>query len=526
MRLQSGLDLASVSLHAPKGKGTKGKGKESAPQVEVPLQLRHEQELGINVLGVSLANLPKEIMMAFLSGMDDCFELDLDCAHHQCSAHRHGSHYFQETKDLRNNSTEYRQRLAETLDTSVDIIKQIMLVQIYAGSTKTLQEANGIAVLPPPLRRFGVEMKKVHALDAILCPKGVALAQKQGRDRPDVTNHCWMNEASERVLVELMRSGVTAVGGRLAMPRGDGAILQGVDRARILKYMAEHDVKVSVKELPKSWDDFCDAVKAASAQKGRTSHRLTPACEFKDLQQVEAARYCLLQRPEVRDELTIARSVMRFVTKLFCETASTNESKEKVKNTEWFSETEGRWHWFGGDERLDNLIETSLRMHFQRWMWKFVTVVDEELGSATKILQPVPDPTDGLCGHVHFIKKMTRIVCQQLRTKDAYKMPALNKASTKLLHFRCGQTLDFSLVDKDGDLVPPPCEEQLRRGRPEDRNTRSTGQPWRPCYEKVATQICEVVDLYCKLLQNGLTSQSMTSIIQRVVTKLSRHTKC
>ena len=224
------------------------------------------------------------------------------------------------------------------------VIKQIMLAQTYAGSTKALQEANGIDVLPSQLRRFGAEMKKVHTLDADHCPKGVLLAEKQGRDRPKVTNHCWMNEPTERVLVEMMRTGVDEVGGSFVMPRGDAAILQDVDRRSIVKYMADRDVKVSVKELPKTWADFTEAIRAFANQKGRNFHGVTAACEFKHLQEIEAARPCLLQRPDVRDDLTIARSLMPFVSKLFCETASTDESKAKVKNTEWFDLGELRWH--------------------------------------------------------------------------------------------------------------------------------------------------------------------------------------
>ena len=158
-----------------------------------------------------------------------------------------------------------------------------MLAQTYAGSTKALQEANGIDVLPSQLRRLGAERSNVHDLDADHRPKSVRLA---------VTSHCWMNEATERVLVEMMRTGVDEVGGSFVMPRGDAAILQGVDRRSVVKYMADRDVKVSVKELPKTWEDFTEAIRAAANQKGRNFHGMTAACEFKHLQEIEAARPC------------------------------------------------------------------------------------------------------------------------------------------------------------------------------------------------------------------------------------------
>ena len=149
-------------------------------------------------------------------------------------------------------------------------------------------------------------MRNVHDLDADHRPKGVLLAEKQGRDRPKVTNHCWMNEATERALVEMMRTGEEEVGGSFVMPRGDAAILQGVDRRSIVKYMADRDVKVTVKELPKTWEDFTEAIRAAANQKGRNFHGMTAACEFNHLQEIEAARPCLLQRPAYHSSITHA----------------------------------------------------------------------------------------------------------------------------------------------------------------------------------------------------------------------------
>ncbi|CAE8620628.1 unnamed protein product [Polarella glacialis] len=349
-------------------------------------------------------------------------------------------------------------------------------------------------------------MKSVHRLDSLLSPSGVELATSQGRVRPDITNHCWQNEASERWLLESLRA--SAGDQCFTMPRGDGAILQGVPRGRIVEDMIRKGISVSVNEVPRTWADFSKAVAAAAGEKKRSFFGMQPVCTFDELRAVENARVCLSQPRERRDDTTIARSIMPFVSKLFCETSITAENKEQVKNTEWFDKDERRWHLFGGEDHLDDVVEDALRSFFTKPVWQFVTQVNE-YGFLTTSLRPVPDPTDGLCGHIDFIKKIRSIVSQLMRTHKMYKSVPLNSLSSKLINFDCGKTLDFSMIEgEDGTDIPRPYEQQQREGMPEDRNTKHTGNKLPPCDQVLHLQIAEV----CKLFELAITEWPSFSI--------------
>ncbi|CAE8628712.1 unnamed protein product [Polarella glacialis] len=514
MRLQSGLHMdelsnpktktkAKAKAAKSKGKGkdkgkgevkSKGKSNDEDEQLEVPPQLKHEVKLGLNIIGMSLTNLPKEIQWAMLSGMEDCYELDLDCAHHQCIALRHGHRGIPETKELLANKVVYRSSLADLMGVTSDDAKMVMLILTYAGSPAKWQESLSVSLIPQKLKDFATEMKHVHRLDSLHSPDGLELATSQGRLRPAITNHCWQNEASERWLLESLRA---AAGDQcFTMPRGDGAILQGVPRGRIVKDLSRKGISVSVKELPRTWLDFSNAVEAAAGEKKRSFFGMQPVCTFDELRAVENARVCLLQPKERRDDTTIARSIMPFVSKRFCETSITAENKEQVKNTEWFNMDERRWHSFGGDDHLDWVVEDSLRSFFSKPLWQFVTRANE-YGFPTTSLRPVPDPTNGICGHMDFIKKIRSIVSQLMRTHKLYKSVPLNSLSSKLIHFDCGKTLDFSMIEGDDCKdIPRPYEQQLREGMPEDRNTKHTGNRLPPCDQVLNLQIAEVCKLY------------------------------
>ena len=51
------------------------------------------------------------------------------------------------------------------------------------------------------------ELAWVRAQDAIRFPEGVAEATEQGRRDPEVSNHAWVNEATERVDLNVVQSG-------------------------------------------------------------------------------------------------------------------------------------------------------------------------------------------------------------------------------------------------------------------------------------------------------------------------------
>ncbi|CAE8720391.1 unnamed protein product [Polarella glacialis] len=84
-----------------------------------------------------------------------------------------------------------------------------------------------------------------------------------------------------------------------------------------------------------------------------------------------------------------------------------------------------------------------------------------------------------------------------MRTNKLYKSVSLNSKSSKIIHFDCGKTLDFSLIEDDeGNNIPRPYEQQLREGMPEDRNTKHTGNRLPPCDPVLDLQIAEVTKLY------------------------------
>ena len=487
MRLQSGWT-------PPPAKG-KGKGKVMV-KPELPMPLRHEENLPPSMIGRSLSGLPLEVLWSFVTATGS-FELDLISSHQRCILQRWGVARFPKIQEMLADVKGFRQKNASLMGVSYDTCKQLLQVMTYGGNVEKWLDYHKVSVFPDDLVDLLRELDAARKLDAQAFPQGVAHAKELGRERPAVTSHSWANEITERTLTDAVARVVESMGGNWAMPRGDGGIVQNVTSTKVLAACRAKNLPVDVKLMPKDWDELLTFVRARCMQKGLPEPSFNLICTPEELLAVEAARAELHRDREARDDISIARALLPFVTKFFCETVATDESKEGVASPalEWYDSSERRWHCRGGEERLKFLIESVMKSFFKDFEFRLVMVGIH--GDQRMKLVPQQVKKTGICGHFDFVSKLATIVRALMRTMDRFRDSPLNSKSLHTLHYKCGTTLDLSPArDSKGCWRAKPLGEQLRPGTPEDRNSKSTGQYWTACDPALATEIEEICKLF------------------------------
>ena len=97
-------------------------------------------------------------------------------------------------------------------------------------------------------------------------------------------------------------------------------------------------------------------------------------------------------------------------------------------------------------------------------------------------------------------QKIGESVCMYLRSVVLYRLPPLNSISTKMLHFSCGTTVDFTPAVIAGEKIAPRLDSMVRQGCPADRNSRCTGRPWISVGPALVAGLEKFAEDYCQAL--------------------------
>ena len=134
LRLQSGYSLPER--------------KRGKPPPKYPDCLWHERDLDASLIGRSLNTVPKEIFWAFLGGMADTWECDLEASHQQCILKRHPTMQLPTCVELLDGAKSFRMRIVENIkatrgaDVSYEAVKRLLFVMNYGGSAEKWQRAH------------------------------------------------------------------------------------------------------------------------------------------------------------------------------------------------------------------------------------------------------------------------------------------------------------------------------------------------------------------------------------------------
>lgn len=280
--------------------------------------------------------------------------------------------------------------------------------------------------------------------------------------------------------------------------------MQGGDKAAILRKCNE-TMRVEEKSLPQNWEDFCAHVRERCKEKGEPEPDFSVAFTEDELGRIEVARSALDAHQNRRDDVIIAQSLLHFVAPLFCETWATSEAKEGTPATplEWFDTKEKRWHAKGGEAKLKMEISRVTRELFTEF--ELTPMMDHVRGYEKEVWLPTAVKSSGVCGNWPMLSTARDIIRTIMKTDPAYKLPPLNDecGNNHLIHYACGMTLDFTpFRDSDNVWRAKPFAQQLRPGRAEDRNAKTTGRRWESFEGGVADRVIDICARYVKACED------------------------
>ena len=474
---------------------------------ELPSCLAHEISLPLSMIGRAPFGIPKPVFWTLFGGLENVFEVDIDAAHFQTMQYRCIKTGSQIALEPLNNYVEHtkhhREETAQQCKVSYDAAKTLEKIVQYQGSIKKWKTEYKTSKIPDFMVKLDKVMKLVIDEDAANHPVDLAKAVEAGAKRPKVTNHAWQNLKVERMMVEILKGTVESVEATWCMNTGDGGIVEG-DRSLVQLQLDTLPFKASIKELPKNGSEFEALMIDRCAQK-KVPCDLGPLLCPSSLLALKKAQEHIHESEKTRPDREIARALMPHVLPYFCEkwvtcASEKGKAKDRCCLEHWNTETL-MWEADGGEEMLVPFVEKLLVKFFIDFKLKWV---EEEVDGYLKwVLRPVAEHRSGLVNHDDFVNKVARILRNMMKTDP--NNPCRNKPLNDIshcIHFSCGTTLDLGyFLDADGYKRARPFAQQLRAGKPEDRNSKSTGNKWMEIDAELASRISAVCASYVELCE-------------------------
>ena len=444
----------SVALDTPLRQTSGGSDAAKHPGLE------HERLAGVprGFVGTSLYQMPRSLRTAFFVGLPDTAEVDICASHQQCIAHRYP--FLQAVKAYASETAALRAQWAQELGLEVGELKRLITVACYGGSSSVAGQLHGRAV-PQGLAALLAEQDEARRRDVQEHPQWMSIVRAGKARNPQSSLHAAVNFKYERQALEAIAEEARGLGGRLSMPMGDGGVVQGANWARnsseLLARLSQKGVAASIKHFPSDRNAFATYVVNYHREKN------LPTPSFETLKAApdyawhrEAAR-SLCNRGGPLNVLAVARAIIHHIQPFFAKPAG--EFKGLAPVEAWDPDAK-QWIPWAGNERLTLAIESALYRTFPNIQMQLAS------RSTKERLEPVAKVVDRF-GDTAFLERILRgvvLILKPMRPLDD------ETATAHLLHFSSGETLHLG----PGETF----ETQLRLGQPEDRASRSTGNPF------------------------------------------------